>query len=163
MGQETRVREGKVGIVMALELVDFEEKHINSIVAIEKVSFPTPWSIEAFHHELNDNPFAHYLVALLDGEVIGYGGMWQVLDEAHVTNVAVDIPYRGLGYGRLVLQALAAKALAQGCTKMTLEVRISNFAAQRLYTSLDFIAYGVRKGYYTDTKEDAIIMWKNLI
>ncbi len=147
---------------MAFELVDLGAKHIDRIVAIEKVSFPTPWSTEAFHHELNDNPFAHYLVAVLDGEVIGYGGMWQVLDEAHVTNVAVDIPYRGQGIGRRILEALAEKAAAQGCSKMTLEVRISNFAAQRLYTSLDFIAYGVRKGYYTDTKEDAIIMWKNL-
>ncbi len=168
MVSKARLLPGKVGINLTTSLaklvktVNLKAEHIDKIVAIEKVAFPTPWSKEAFKHELNENPLAHYVVALLEGEVIGYGGMWQVVDEGHITNVAVDIPYRGNNLGGLIMDKLIEKAKALGCSGMTLEVRTSNLVAQKLYKSRNFLDCGLRKGYYTDTLEDAIIMWKQI-
>lgn len=147
---------------MDVKLVGLQAEHIDQIVEIEKISFPTPWSKKSLLHELHDNPFAFYVVAVSGREVLAYGGVWLVMDEAHVTNVAVNIPYRGKGLGRLIMDELQFIARAQGCMKITLEVRTSNLIAQGLYNSLGFRAAGLRKGYYSDTKEDAIIMWKDL-
>jgi len=87
--------------------------------------------------------------------------MWLILDEAHVTNVAVDPDFRGHGFGEQMMRGLMAHALAHGARRMTLEVRRSNVVAQHLYRKLGFVQLGVRKGYYTDTHEDAFIMWKD--
>ncbi|MBT9259214.1 MAG: ribosomal protein S18-alanine N-acetyltransferase [Clostridiales bacterium] len=131
------------------------------VLAIERASYPTPWSERAFRSELMHNSYGHYLVALYEGKVVGYAGMWIVLDEAHITNIAVHPDYRGRGFGHLILSEMEKRAVEQGCTRMTLEVRPSNHVARRLYQRHGFVARGIRKGYYSDTQEDAIIMWKD--
>ncbi|MGI6224769.1 MAG: ribosomal protein S18-alanine N-acetyltransferase [Peptococcales bacterium] len=138
---------------------------IDQVVEIENVSFPTPWSTFAFTCELLDNNFANYLVLTLDNDqntIIGYGGMWIILDEAHVTNIAIAPSYRGKRLGEYLLREMMVRALAKGAEKMTLEVRVSNTNAQKLYKRLGFKATGLRKGYYLDNDEDAIIMWVDL-
>ncbi len=135
-------------------------KHIPDVLKVERVSFLTPWSDHAFTYEILYNELSYYTVALLDDVVVGYAGMWMILDEAHVTNVAVAPTHRNRKIGRLLMQQLMNKAAQNGINRMTLEVRPSNAYARRLYQSLGFKELGVRKNYYTDTNEDAIIMWK---
>ncbi len=145
-------------------IVDMDESHIDDVVKIEEESFPIPWPRQTFEFELLYNELAEYVVAL-DGErVVGYGGMWMVLNEAHITNIAVTPSYRGRGIGRMLLLGLIRRAVALGADRMTLEVRPSNQPARNLYRSLGFVDRGRRKGYYQDNNEDAIIMWhENLI
>ena len=131
---------------------------INGVVKIEQAAFLTPWSRETFVTEM-DNPMAHYLVLEQERQLVGYAGMWIILDEAHVMNVAVLPNYRGQGLGRKLMICLKQCARQEGANSMTLEVRVHNVSAQKLYTNLGFVASGVRPGYYTDTKEDALIMW----
>lgn len=126
---------------------------------IEKASFKTPWSYESMLEEAG-NPLARYYVAHSGGEVIGYAGAWLVIDEAHVTNVAVRQDFRGKGIGRALMERLIQLCADSGMTKMSLEVRMSNAAAQNLYRSLGFTADGVRKKYYENT-EDALLMSKS--
>lgn len=135
---------------------------IKSICDIEKESFPTPWTAGAFQNELTNNHFAHYLVMELDGAIAGYGGMWVIMDEAHVTNIAVRGVYRGKKLGERLLLELRRMANQNGAKRMTLEVRVSNRVAQNLYEKLGFRSVGVRKGYYTDNNEDALIMWADI-
>lgn len=131
---------------------------IPAVAQLERVCFRSPWSERMLKDELK-NPSAHYHVLELDGTIVAYAGMWVILDEAHITNVAVAPGYRRLGLGkRIMLQSMQA-ALALGAGLMTLEVRESNIGAQAMYFELDFHPAGRRKKYYSDTKEDAILMW----
>jgi len=132
---------------------------LDGVMAVEEISYLTPWSRRAFVSELTENIHAHYIVARLGREVVGYAGMWVILDEAHVTNIAVHPDWRRRGLGERLLRELISRARARGATRVTLEVRKSNMVAQRLYTRLGFVPRGIRKGYYSDTGEDAIIMW----
>ena len=132
------------------------------IVEIEQEAFTCPWSREAFINELTNNHFARYLVMAYDREVIGYGGMWLIMDEAHVTNIAIRAGCRGLGLGERLLTELQRTAVFFGAARMTLEVRVSNEIAQRLYRKLGFEPSGIRPHYYSDNMEDALIMWANL-
>ncbi|MDR3589965.1 MAG: ribosomal protein S18-alanine N-acetyltransferase [Negativicutes bacterium] len=134
---------------------------IDPVVTVEQQSFAIPWSRAAFETELAENTLAHYLVAEVDGAVVGYCGMWIILDEAHLTNVAVLPEYRSQGIGRSLLITLMEYAKLRGATCMTLEVRKSNYSAQRLYRRLGFMPRGLRRQYYTDTAEDAVIMWRD--
>jgi ribosomal-protein-alanine N-acetyltransferase len=140
---------------------DMELSDIPAVLEIERRSFPTPWSERAFLSELTQNAYAHYVVGLIGGRVVAYGGMWLILDEAHVTNIAVHPDYRGRAIGHRLLLELERRAASHGCTRMTLEVRPSNAKAQKLYRQHGFVPRGLRPGYYTDTHEDAIIMWKD--
>ncbi len=135
---------------------------IPAVIDIERRSFPTPWSQRAFEAELRDNHYAHYIVARIGDDVAGYAGMWVVLDEAHITNIAVHPDYRGQTIGDLLLTALEERARALGASRMTLEVRPSNLIAQSLYKKHGFETRGIRRGYYTDTNEDALVMWREL-
>ncbi|MGO4540753.1 ribosomal protein S18-alanine N-acetyltransferase [Paenibacillus sp. 2TAB19] len=135
---------------------------IAAIVAIEEEAFSSPWTTEAFTNELMNNMFAKYMVMELSGEIIGYGGMWIIMDEAHVTNIAVRDDYRGQGLGDLLLGELQRTAVFFGSAKMTLEVRVSNEIAQRLYRKHGFEPSGIRPRYYSDNDEDALIMWAEL-
>lgn len=135
---------------------------IGTICEIEKESFPTPWTAGAFQNELTNNSFAHYIVMELDGAIAGYAGMWIIMEEAHITNIALRPLYRGRKLGERLLMQMQSAAVFLGAERMTLEVRVSNVIAQRLYAKLGFIPAGLRKGYYTDNGEDAIIMWAHL-
>ncbi|MEW6727617.1 ribosomal protein S18-alanine N-acetyltransferase [Desulforudis sp. 1088] len=135
-------------------------EHLDAIEELEKKSFPTPWPRQTFEFEILYNDLAEYVVAVHEGKVIGYGGAWMVLDEAHVTNVAVHPDYRGMKIGKALMLELMRRAVARGARCMTLEVRPSNTVARQLYARLGFVEAGVRKGYYQDNDEDAIIMWK---
>jgi len=136
------------------------EDDIDEVVEIEKLSFTTPWSREAFVGEVTKNSCARYIVAEVDKKVVGYAGFWVVLDEGHITNIAVHPEYRGKGIGSRLMEGLIDLAKKNGITSMTLEVRESNLVAQNLYKKFGFKALGRREGYYQDNNEDAIVMWK---
>lgn len=131
---------------------------IGEVYEIEHMCFTTPWSLESFAAEINNN-LAKYVVAKVDGKVVGYGGVWIVIDEGHITNIAVHPDYRGQGIGEALVKSLIALAKEHNVTRITLEVRPTNTAALNLYKKFGFIIQGIRKGYYEDTKEDALIMW----
>ena len=133
---------------------------VDGVMAVEKDSFATPWSRSAFEEELAQNRLARYLVAEENGQVVGYAGMWLVINEAHVTNVAVSGSRRGAGIGRLLMETLMGLARENGMGSMTLEVRVSNAVARHLYETLGFAEAGIRKNYYSETKEDALILWR---
>lgn len=135
-------------------------EHIDGIVTIENMSFKTPWTRDAFAYEFTRNKCARYIVILSDGMVAAYGGMWLMIDEAHITNIAVHPEFRGAGIGNLLVENMVKLAKDEGASAMTLEVRRNNIPAINLYKKYGFIEAAIRKGYYQDTKEDAIIMWK---
>ncbi|WP_338031985.1 ribosomal protein S18-alanine N-acetyltransferase [Dehalobacterium formicoaceticum] len=150
-------------MMMDIDFVPLQEEDLEQVIKIEQCSFPTPWSKQAFISEIYDNSLSYYCVGKLDGQVITYGGMWIIIDEAHVTNIAVHPDYRGRKIGENLLLHLIVQGIMRGALRMTLEVRPSNLSAQKLYQRMGFEAAGLRRGYYTDTKEDAIIMWKTLV
>ena len=132
---------------------------IPSVVEIEKEAFATPWTAEVFEHEMTGNNYAHYAVAIYEDEVIGHCGMWIVLDECHITNVAVRKHLRGNGIGEALMKEAIALCKEKEVRLMTLEVRMTNITAQNLYRKLGFQDGGIRKNYYTDDHEDALVMW----
>lgn len=131
---------------------------LNDVINIEAASFHTPWTRDAFAREIDENACARYLVVDVEGRAVAFAGLWMVLDEAHVTNIAVHPRYRGKGYGEKITRALIQTAVDNGAETMTLEVREKNDVAQRLYRKLGFVDVGFRRGYYEDTKEDAVLM-----
>ena len=142
-------------------MISFREMRPEDAAAVEEIeraSFAVPWSRRAFWEEAQ-NERTVYLVALLEGEIVGYAGAWIILDEAQITNVAVTPEKRGQGVGRRLMEEMMRRAKARGAMRMTLEVRPSNEAALTLYKSCGFQDYGRRPRYYQDNGEDAIIMW----
>lgn len=148
------------GPTEALEIRRMNLGDLDQVLAIEEHSFPTPWTRQAFTSELCENERALYLVAVERGEVVGYVGMWLILDEAHITTLAVHPDRRRAGIGRRLLKEAVQWAKERGSRRMTLEVRVSNLGAQRLYQEEGFRRVGIRPGYYQDNDEDAVIMWK---
>lgn len=139
-------------------LKELQEEDIDSIVEIEHLCFATPWSRQSFFSELHDNPIARYVVAHVEGRVAAYGGAWVVLDEAQVTNIAVHPDFRRQGIANSVLRRLKDVCIEAGASVMLLEVRPSNKAAQALYWQHGFVPVGIRKNYYYDNGESALIM-----
>lgn len=133
---------------------------VDDVVEIEKLSFSTPWSRSALLGELRYPNKTVYLVARVGGRIVGYVGLWIIMDEGHITNIAVHPDYRGQGIGTRLLLFLIEVARSRGVTAITLEVRKSNVSAQKLYERMGFVPSGVRQGYYRDNNEDAIIMWR---
>ncbi len=131
---------------------------VDEVTAIEEATFARPWSRDSFLREMEKNPAARYLVAEKDGKIIGYAGAWVILDECHITNIAVSESERGRGTGRKLTEALMRYVSNLGAAYATLEVRVSNTRAQHLYASLGFISVGKRKRYYEDNGEDAFLM-----
>lgn len=134
---------------------------IAAVVEIEKESFATPWTPHAFRLELR-NHLAVYRVVEVEGRVAAYGGMWLILDEGHVTNIAVHPDFRGRHLGRKIMEVLMDEVRQRRLLRMTLEVRKQNHVAITLYKDLGFLLAGIRPGYYQDTGEDALIMWIEL-
>lgn len=144
----------------AVEIIKMLPEHIDGVMTVENLSFSIPWSRESFVDEVTVNTFARYFCAKLNDNVIGYAGMWKVFDEGHITNIAVHPEFRNSGIGSLLMEHMIQIAKSEGITSMTLEVRKGNSAAIRLYEKYNFSVQGLRKGYYADNKEDALIMWK---
>jgi ribosomal-protein-alanine N-acetyltransferase len=138
-----------------------EKGDVPQILAIENVSFPTPWADHAFLSELR-NKFAFYYVAVHDGKLVGYCGMWLFSGEAHITTIAVHQDWRGRGLGKLFMNSLMDYAREHGATTMLLEVRPANTVARILYKNMGFRQIGCRRNYYMETKEDALVMILNL-
>lgn len=145
--------------LVRVSFAEMTSADIPRVLEIERQSFRTPWPAEAYTHELIENRLAAYFVARTDERVVGYSGMWIILDEAHITTIAVDPDYRGLHIGERLLMKLIDAGVARGARWMTLEVRRSNLAAQTLYKKYGFREIGTRKAYYSDNREDAIVMW----
>ena len=133
----------------------------DDIEALELICFADPWSKDSLLYELGENPMATYVVAEMDGHVVGYVGVWSIVDEGHITNVAVSPNYRRKNVGSLLIYHMLKATMQAGLVRHTLEVRAGNAAAQALYRKFGFEEAGVRKGYYQDNGEDAIIMWRD--
>ncbi|SFE47381.1 [SSU ribosomal protein S18P]-alanine acetyltransferase [Lentibacillus persicus] len=144
-------------VVRKMELSD-----IDDVMAVETESFTAPWPRDVILHELTDNQYAHYYVILLDQKVVGYSGMWHVIDDAQITNVAIKPAYRGKKLGETLFFYTLEAAMKLGAKRLSLEVRVSNTVAQRMYRKFGLIPGGIRKNYYTDNQEDAIVMWVKL-
>ncbi len=134
---------------------------LDKILEIENMTFSTPWTRESFLKEIRDNHLAKYLLIEYKGEIVGYGGMWFIMDEAHITNIAISKNFRKKKLGSFLVKSMIEYAELQGIKRMTLEVRDSNIAAQRLYSKYGFKPYGIRPRYYQDNNEDAVIMWRD--
>jgi ribosomal-protein-alanine N-acetyltransferase len=131
---------------------------IQAVNRIERASFPVPWPDYAFRQEIESNRLAHYLVVRAGGEIVAYGGMWMMVDEAHVTTFAVLPEWRRRGIGGRLMLAMVRLAGDLGARVATLEVRLSNVAARELYQRFGFRPVGIRPRYYSDNAEDALIM-----
>ena len=168
--------DGKIPLVVQrMALQDIPE-----VMAVEKESFPLPWSATAYRHELAQNEHSHYVVVRQRGlsrvyprrrwidrwlkkpesqpPVIGYGGFWVLGEEAHISTIAVHPDWRGQGIGELLLAAMVDLAVALEAQVVTLEVRVTNIVAQNLYRKYLFEEVGRRRRYYRDNNEDALIM-----
>src|SRR5450759_4538030 len=161
---------------LALELM--READIATVQEIEQAIFSTPWPRNAYYRELASRSSAHYIVLRqegiverpvgftnvdLDTSLIGYGGVWRMYDEAHVTTIGVRRDVQHRGHGRVLFAGLVQAAYDMGAKWVTLEVRTSNDNAMRMYEAFGFKVIGRRKGYYTDNGEDAIVMWSDSI
>lgn len=135
---------------------------VSAVYSLEEVCFSTPWSAEAFEQEITENSLAHYFVLESEGKIRAYGGYWMIVDEAHITNIAVDPSARRHGFGRILVAQMLDHMSEVGIADVTLEVRESNEAARRLYSGFGFKDAGRRPGYYQSPKEDAVIMWLNM-
>ena len=137
-----------------------EAKDVETIETLEQLCFSQPWSYESIYQDIVENDRSVYIVAETEGQVIGYAGLWIIVDEGHITNVAVSPDYRRNSVGNTIITALLQVTEDMGVKRHTLEVRKSNQAAINLYEKQGFTEAGERKGYYEDNGEDALIMWR---
>lgn len=155
---------GSDGAAGGVAIEPLRRRHLDQVLAIERVSYPTPWSRSVFQSEIDQvrGGSREYVVARRGRAVVGYAGLWIVPDpdgdQAHVTNIAVRPDHRRGGVATALMLELARRAIQRGCTAWTLEVRASSTGAQELYRSFGFAPAGVRTRYYENT-EDAIVMW----
>ncbi len=145
---------------MNLVVRQAEEKDIKIMAEMDVLCFSAPWSELSFEKEIKENHLAFYIVAEIDERVVGYAGLWCIVDEGHITNVAVHPDFRRKGIGEALVSVLLEHTTEIGLLSHTLEVRASNDPAIALYSKFGFEAAGVRKNYYEDNGEDAIIMWR---
>lgn len=127
---------------------------------LEQQCFAVPWSRDSLLYDLGENPLATYFVAELEGRVVGYVGLWVIVDEGHITNVAVSPDFRRMQIGSALIRTMLEVTMDKGVTAHTLEVRAGNDPAIGLYEKFGFKEAGIRKGYYEDNGEDALIMWR---
>ncbi|MCL1632865.1 ribosomal protein S18-alanine N-acetyltransferase [Sporolactobacillus sp. CPB3-1] len=146
----------------AVKIREMSAADIDQVMIVEHSAFDVPWSRKAFENEITNNHFASYFVADLCGKIIGYCGVWVIVDEAHITNLAVLEGYRGLKVGESLLRHVMLYAVSRQAQSMSLEVRVSNKIAQSLYRKLGFRNGGIRKNYYSNNREDALVMWVKL-
>lgn len=144
--------------IRTLRLEPLSEPMIARVLEIEQLSNSAPWTEASFRNEL-DHPHGIFRVAIADGKVVGFGGLWCVIDEAHVTTLAVDPAARRHGIAWKLMVELLQEAQKRGMTCSTLEVRAGNEAAIKVYERLGYTSTAVRKRYYPDNREDAVVMW----
>lgn len=146
-----------------LTIAPMTNEHVRTVLRIESLSFSTSWPLNAFTSEINDNKLAHYFIGRLgSGEhapLIAYGGIWVILEDSHITTIAVHPDWRGQRYGEQMLLHLLREAIERGAAWITLEVRESNEIAQRLYRKYGFTVVSTRRSYYSDNNENALVMW----
>jgi [ribosomal protein S18]-alanine N-acetyltransferase len=146
-----------------IEITRMRRRHLRGIMAIERQVYPRPWSPSLFVSEMTTGRNRAYLVALAGRAVVGYAGLISYGDEAHVTTIAVDPEFQRLKIGTRLLYELVHEALELGARAVSLEVRVTNWGAQRLYGRFGFRPVGVRRNYYQETNEDALVMWTDNI
>ena len=144
-------------VIRPMELTD-----IDQVVDVEIAVFDVPWSEDIFYQEVAENKFAYYFVIEIDEVIVGYAGLWVVIDDAQITNIAISPSYRGYKLGEKLFGFTMEQAIRLGGKRLSLEVRVSNIIAQRMYRKFGLVPGGLRKRYYTDNQEDAIVMWVNL-
>ncbi|MGH9178939.1 MAG: ribosomal protein S18-alanine N-acetyltransferase [Acidimicrobiales bacterium] len=144
-----------------VHLTPMRRRHLRSVLRIEAQVYPRPWSLRLFMSELALRTTRAYTVATVGGAVVGYSGLMVTGEDAHVTTLAVDPQWHRRGIGSRLLLELARTAVDRGARHLTLEVRITNGPAQSLYRKFGFVPAGVRKNYYVETNEDALVMWAN--
>lgn len=148
-----------VDLPLHVTIAPMRRRHLRSVLRIEAQVYPRPWSLGLFMSELALKTTRSYLVAKIGPDVVGYAGLMITGSDGHVTTVAVDPTWHRNGIGTRLMLGLSDAATARACTGLTLEVRVSNAGAQALYRRFGFAPAGVRKNYYTETNEDAIVMW----
>ena len=144
-----------------VHLVAMRRRHLRSVLRIENQVYPRPWSLSLFMSELALRSTRSYTVARVDGALVGYSGLMLTGEDAHVTTIAVDPMWHRRGIGTRLMLHMARTALARDARHLTLEVRVGNTGAQELYRQFGFAPAGIRKGYYVETHEDALVMWAN--
>jgi ribosomal-protein-alanine N-acetyltransferase len=142
-----------------VDIVTMRRRHLRGVLRIEAQVYPRPWSLGLFLSELALRTTRVYIVAKSGSTVIGYAGLMLTGTDGHVTTIAVDPAFHRRGIGSRLLLALSRAGIAAGCTALTLEVRVSNNAAQEMYRRFGYAPAGVRKNYYSETNEDALVMW----
>ena len=142
-----------------LQIEVMAQSDLPAVLRIEGLSFSTSWPANAFSNEIRDNKLAHYFVGRLDGEIVAYGGIWVILEDSHITTIAVHPDFRGRQLGEEMLLKLLDEAILRGASWITLEVRESNDVAQKLYRKYGFTTVSTRRGYYSDNGENALVMW----
>jgi ribosomal-protein-alanine N-acetyltransferase len=144
-----------------VSIATMRRRHLRGVLQIEQQVYPRPWTLGLFLSELSQRSTRLYLVARVGHRVVGYLGMLRSADDGHITTIAVDPAWRRRGIASRLLASAARGAIARGCQNLTLEVRVSNTGAQDLYRRFGFAPAGIRKAYYPDNAEDALIMWAN--
>lgn len=142
-----------------IEIEPMLRKHLDRVIEIETACFPRPWSKSLFLSELAMPATRAYFIARLGIEIVGFGGMMMAGDECHITNISVDPSRQGRGIAKHIVLAVNDEAITRGARSITLEVREGNVPGRRLYERFGFKAVGVRKNYYIETREDALVMW----
>jgi ribosomal-protein-alanine N-acetyltransferase len=145
----------------AVQLTPMRRRHLRTVLRIEAQVYPRPWSLRLFMSELALRATRSYTAATVDGGVVGYSGLMVTGEDAHVTTLAVDPQWHRRGIGSRLLLEMARTAVDRGARHLTLEVRMTNEPAQSLYRKFGFVPAGVRKNYYVETNEDALVMWAN--
>ena len=146
-----------------LSITPMTNADVRDVLRIETLSFSTSWPQNAFTSELNDNKLAHYFVGRMGrgpgAPIVAYGGIWVILEDSHITTLAVHPTWRGWRFGEQILVHLLREAIARGASWITLEVRESNEVAQSLYRKYGFTVVSTRRAYYSDNNENALVMW----
>ena len=142
-----------------VDLVAMRRRHLRGVLRIENQVYPRPWSLGLFLSELALRTTRVYFVAKVGATVVGYAGLMLTGSDGHITTIAVDPAWHRRGIGTRLLLALSRAGVALGCAGLTLEVRMSNDAAQGMYRRFGYAPAGVRKNYYAESNEDALIMW----
>ncbi len=145
---------------MPINIEKMTPKDIDRVWEIDKAAFPLPWSRNMYEREFQHG-LSYYFVAREDGEIVGFGGFWKIEQEAHLTNFGVHPNYQHKGIGRQLLKELLELAVSLGCRRATLEVRVSNERARQFYEKAGFDMIAIRKKYYPDNQEDALVYWNN--